>query len=246
MKHCQLTERDINILSFLHQHKVATTKQILRDVFKANTGTARKRLQILRLNGFIESVGRDEDGDKSIIYSISKRSFNFLARFYPEMCFIKSYRSSSIVHDLRLLEIRKALTSKKLVTGYWPENVLKTSQVAIEDRNLQPFRSLNVDAVVKLENSQGKKIFCAVEYEASLKSKSEYLAKMSEIYSSPFIRFVLYITSTEEIEARLKKSEQEFAPKGEKKIYFAQFKKVTIENSVLTFTNQDSHFLEVY
>lgn len=246
MRNCQLTERDICILTFLHQHKVATTKQILRDVFKANTGTARKRLQSLRLNGFIESIGRDEDGDKSIIYSISKKSFNFLARVYPELCFIKSYRSSSIDHDLRLLEIRKALTSKKLVTGYWPENVLKTSRVAIEDMNLHPFRSLNVDAVVKLENAQGKKIFCAVEYEASLKSKSEYMAKMSEIYSSPYIKFVLYITRTQEIEARLKKSEQDFAPKGEKKIYFAQLKKVTSESSIVTFTNQDSYFLEVY
>ena len=246
MKRCQLTERDISILLFLHQHKVATTKQILRDVFKANTGTARKRIQSLRLNGFIESIGRDEDGDRAIIYSISKKSFNFLARVYPELCFIKSYRSSSIDHDLRLLEIRSALTSKKLVTGYWPENVLKTSQAVIEDKNLLPFRSLNVDAVVKLENSEGKKIFCAVEYEASLKSKSEYMAKMREIYSSPYIKFVLYITRTQEIETRLKKSEVEYAPRGEKKIYFAQYKKVTNKSSVVTFTNQESYFLEVY
>jgi len=246
MKHCQLTERDIRVLLFLHQYKVATTKQILRDVFKTNSGSARNRIQFLRLNGFIESVGRDEDGDRAIIYSISKRSFNFLARVYPELCFIKSYRSSSIEHDLRLLEIRRALTSKKLVTGYWPENVLKTSQVIIEDMNLRPFRSLNVDAVVKLENTEGKKIFCAVEYEASLKSKSEYMAKMSEIYSSPYIKFVLYISRTQEIEARLKKSEMEYAPKGEKKIYFAHYKEVTNESSVVTFTNQESYFLEVY
>jgi hypothetical protein len=243
---CQLTDRDIKIILYVHENKVATTKQILRDVFKVNSGSARQRLMLLRLDGFLDCIGRDEDGDKSIIYSISKRSLNLLSRLYPELVFMRIHRSSSITHDLRLLDIKMSLTGRCIVTGYWSENQLNSSQAAINDLKLAPYRAMNSDAVIRLENGKGHKLYCALEYEASVKSQAEYLSKMSTIYSTELIQMVLYVCRTPEIESRLKKSEQEYVQKGAFKIYFTQLEKITNENSKVTFVNQESNFLEVY
>jgi hypothetical protein len=200
----------------------------------------------LRRMGLLAAIGRDEDGDKSIVYSLTRKSFNLLQRIYPEECLIKRYRSNSVDHDLRLLEIKNVLQSKTLVSAYWTENVLQSSEDAKLNLKLVPYIDLQSDAVLRLGKSKEEYFYCGVEYEASLKSQSDYNKKIAAIYFNPRIEAILYITKNQEIERRIKKTELELAPRGEKKIYFTQLEKVTNESSKITFVNQDSNFIEVY
>ena len=241
-----LTDRDIAIFKYLHENKVASGKHLHQFIFKSASGTARRRLIKLRQIGMLAAISRDEDGDKSIVYSLTRKSFNLLQRIYPEDCLIKRYRSNSVDHDLRLLEIKNALQQKGLVSGYWPENILHSSARVQTNSRIIPFIDLQADAVIRLGRKVDEYFYCGIEYEASLKAQSEYARKIASIYLNENIEAILYVTKNLEIERRIKKTELEQAPGREKKIFFAQLEKVTNENSKITFASQGNNILEVY
>ena len=245
MSKVKITERDVTLFRFLHNYKVASTKQIAQEVFKVYSGTTRERLYKLRVDGWIKSVCRDEDGDRSISYSLSRKGHLLLKKFYPESFHIDRYRSNSVDHDLRLIDIYKLFKTKKLVTKYWPENYLQTSKLVDKDITLSHFRDIQVDAVLKLDDKKGANLLCVVEYEASLKSVSRYARKIKQYYESPVVEVILCIPKSREIMKRIQNSEMEVSPEGDKKIYYLEFEKFISGSQKVTFHNLNQQVLEV-
>jgi len=235
----------LSLFRYLHECKVASTNQINRDVFVASIVKTRERLQKLRAHGLICAVARDEEVDQCMVYSLTKVSARMLKQIYPEMFLIDRLKSNSINHDLRLNDVKYALTSKTLVTNYWTENILQSSIAVTNNLELSVFRTLQVDALVKLDNKQGGELLCALELEASCKGAAKYERKLKILYSAAQVGVVLYVCMNPEIEQVLKKNELLVSPAGQKKIYYAQYGEVTSKSMPVVFQNQNGFVIEI-
>ena len=240
-----ITDRDLSLFHYLHENKVASTKQITRDVFASSMDKTRKRLKKLRDADVLDVVCRDEDGDKSIVYNLSRGTAQFLKRLDPDLFFINRSKSNSVIHDLRLVDIRHQLTSKKLVTNYFSENSLQTSRDITRNPQYVSFRDLQVDALVELSNREGDHLFCALEYEASIKNMSEYTSKMKLFYLNSKVEAVLYVCKNKNIERAVKKTELNAIKDSPKKIYYALIDDVLKSSGPIIFQNQSGFFIEI-
>lgn len=236
----------MSLLCYLHENKVASSNQLRLDIFKSSIQKTRRRLKQLRDAHMLETLNRIDLLDRGVVYSLTKFALGYLKKIYPNMFFINRVRSNSIDHDLRLVDIRRALTSKKLVTKYWTENQLQTSIDVTHDLVLSTYRSLQVDALVKLDNKMGDSLLCALEYEASIKSNAAYKDKMKMLYSIPQVGVILYICLDEEVERVVKSSELNLANTKSKKIYYANYLDVIKSDSTVVFQNQDGSIIEVF
>lgn len=241
----QLTKRDMLLFEYLHCYKVATFKQIRRDVLRAGMSTAWERLNKLRLHGMIACKGSDHRGDKSLIFSLATNGHKHLLSTFPQKYLWHRYKSNSIEHDLRLLDIRMFLKQKKLVTEYWTENQLQTLQKVSDNDQLSLFRMFNFDALLKLDNGLGNRLFCGVEFESSIKARSDYIKKFSLVYGQQFLKAVLYICENENVERALRKVEQSMELQGEKKLFYIQYAKLRTGEKSVTFRNQENKIIVI-
>lgn len=240
----KITERDLLLFKYLHEHKVATVKQIRRDIIVTNDSTAWTRLQKLRMNGFIKSIGTNYRGDKSTIFCLNKRGYDLLLKTYPGEYLFDRVQSNSIEHDLKLVDIRKLMTAKNRVLDYWTENTLQTSAVLADDDKLSSYRMFQFDALMKVKNGEGS-VHCGLEYEYATKSKSDYDRKLAVFYRHSFLKAVFYICDSQATENAIKKAELRLEQEGHKKLYFAQYEQLTSGGEPLTFRNQDNQLVTI-
>jgi hypothetical protein len=220
-------------------------KQIKRDIIIADESTVWRRLQKLRLNGLIESKGNDFRGDKSTIFGIGKQGQATLLQSDPNEYIGSRCKSNSIEHDIKLVDIRKTFSRFSYVRDYWTENKIQTSLQVAEDGKLSLFKAFNFDAVLRLDNQRGNRLLCGLEFESSQKSQALYDKKLKQLYQEPFLKAVLYICLSEQIENAIKKSESILVSEGDKKLFFVQYSKFSSESHVVTFQNQDNRIIEI-
>jgi hypothetical protein len=247
MEKIQLTRRDLLLFKFLHDHKVATVKQINRDLFRIHLQTLRKRIRKLKTNGWLASIKRGEDNDLTTIYSLTRKSFNHLEKSVSQKFCIQRFKSNSVEHDIVLVDIHAKLILKKFVKRYWTENFLQSCNEVTDHDKLSIFRVFQTDAVIYIENGKGNKLFGGIEYEASKKSKKDYVQKFTELYQNSNIALILYICKSRDIENTIKLAELEVErKKDDKKLYFVQLEEFMKDQSSVTFRSQFGSTIEIF
>ena len=240
----QVTDRDKTLFLYLYENKVASQKQIRRDVFNRVTQqTVSRRLLKLQKEKLLSLEVLREDAKVKNIYSITDKAFDLYVLDKFKGSKRRQFKSHCPFHDLDLVEIRHFLCKKKQVVGYISENILQ-SGIALPNQAL--FAALvehNPDAVLQVKQDKEEFIFC-LEYDASSKSLDRYEDILKSYYFDKEVVAVFFIhkekSSLENLIALENKIFSFRTPKlfhatlteilnSKGKIYFVNFK-----NSILT------------
>ena len=232
-----INERDRAIFSYLYEVKVATSNQIMRDVFTNVSKTVfYRRVKKYIQTGIVKRIGHF-DGDKQIIsYSLSK---NGLSKFILEKndhFLIKRCLSEAVIHDLALNDIRHLFMSKKSVSNYLTENVLNSHGSMVADKMYEDYRRCGSDAFIEL-TMNNKKIFAAIEYEQTLKYTNRYIDLFGKYYSTYDIDAIFYIASDKRILTNVQKVEKMIRNQMRPKVFFALMSNLKNNPNCLTFTS---------
>lgn len=240
-----LTRRDIIFFKYLHACKVANTKQINRDIFRVGHRTCQYRLMKLSQKKFIEKMPSFKDEDKSFVFSLSSKGMKAVNVNFENLIHGKRYRSDSIEHDLKLVNIRNIFLNFKMTKNYLTENQLQTYDLSNLDNTLNPLKEMRVDAVAWIQDNGKPKLMIPIELEISTKSASEYLNKITEIYYQSSMPFLFCICDSKETEKKIKKIEQDFIKDGRKKIFYSTYKDIISHHGIVNFISLDQQIFSL-
>lgn len=233
-----ITKRDKELFSYLFKNKVATTKQIKRDIFSdISIQTVNRRLFKLRNKNLISSSSILDAGKFSSVHGITKNCFKqWILRNGEEGkgAQLKSYCPD---HDLALNEIRYSLSKSTTVEGYYTENQLVSDLDLNQDQKISSFVSLRVDAVLKMRAIDNKLYILGVEYESSFKNKARCISKVRNYYLYPETSTILFICSNQRMLKIFSKIEKEIIKSKSPRLFFCLLKNLTEGNESITFSN---------
>jgi len=233
-----ITGRDILLFEYLHACKVATTKQINRDIFKTSHATCYQRLQRYLDVKCLKVVPTDRGRDQSFAYEVTSKGENIVKANFRDLISGDRFRSNSVAHDLTLVDIRNVLISKRVVKDYYTENQIQTYKDFRTEDHLRPFQELQLDAVIKLQKAEQPPILGGIEFESSAKAICRYQEKIRRLYfNGP--TFLLYICGDKTLENKVKRIELAFIKDKPPKIYYLTVKELLESKHDVTFTRQD-------
>ena len=229
-----ITARDVQLLRYLHTVKVATYKQIQRDVYPDyKLRSVCNRLAKLERRRLVTGSQNRLHSCGDRVISVSKEGFEkFIAKGEELRCELKS---EAITHDLNLVDIRHSLMKLEKVSFYATENQIQTwgdTENGIESIDLV---RLNSDALMKI-HSPKKEVWCAVEYEDSEKASKRYEPIVKKYYLSGEIGAVFYVCKSENLVRKISKIESTLFP-GDQPKFFYQVKHALHKNDVISFFN---------
>jgi len=233
-------QRDIDCFLFLHTHKVATAKQIHREVFKNAKTNFYKKLRLYEKLKLVNRMTGAKDFDLSGVYELTKKGFNVVRANKGELIAHQRYKSNSSYHDLFLVDLRYNIMNRQNVTRYLTENQIQTRADFDTEKGLVDFKRFHSDALMLLKSNNSETYLkVAIEFELSDKSIKDYIKKLSDYYSSGDVHAVFYICNDKTTEARIKKSELEVYKGNKNKIYFIALEKLQTRNQSVTFHSQN-------
>lgn len=241
-----ITQRDIHFFEYLHACKVATTKQINRDIFKTSHSTCYQRLQKYLDKKLVKVVPTDRSRDQSLAYGVTSRGEKIIKANLRDVLSGDRFNSNSVAHDLQLVDIRNALIGKSMVKEYFTENQIQTYRDFISEDKLKPLRELQVDAGFKIYKEGSPVLDIGLELEVSVKSIARYREKFQKFYNYSSVTALFYICEDKLLESKLKKIEQEFIKSKMPRIYYATLEEFFESKQDVTFTNQEGDFLKVH
>lgn len=199
-----ITDRDEKLFRYLFINKVASISHLREDIFNhASKQAVHRRLDKLIKHGFLEITYQRENSNK-LIYYLSKKA---LLKFIGDKTQMKRLqrKSSSVPHDLGVLEIKRTLSAFKSVESILSENVLQ-SGLFDDEPTVKEIRKLNPDAIIKA-NLGNETFYLPLEYEASAKFAKRYDQLMHKYYVSDEVRAVLFISKTSSIQNKVMQAE---------------------------------------
>ena len=220
-KRVVITERDEKLFHYLFFNKVATNCHLQRDIFSGSSKQAvHHRLDKLIKAGFIEATYLRETGNR-LVYSLSKKS---LLKFIGQSIDLKRMqrKSSSIAHDLELLEIKRALTNLRFVDDYFTENALIAGIFDDDEQEIQEIRVANPDAIVKVSVAKTSYFF-PLEYEASAKFYKRYGQLIDRYYFMDEVKAVLFIAKNLSIQKKVAQVERKKHPGRSGKFFYCLY-----------------------
>ena len=241
-KRVVLTARDKELFNYLISNKVATVKQIQRDVFlNCSVQGVHKRLAKLQSYKFI-SANYVKELNGALVYSVSKEGYRKV--FGGEGMFPSPpLRSGSILHDLWLLEIRQRLSGFKMVEKVFSENDLQLEGNS-HDETLVAIREVQADGAVVL-HVDNRKVFFALEYEASLKFFRRYKDFFLRYNLEDQIAAVLFVAADKTLQKKIMVREQTLNSNSSGKIFYLSWEDVQPDSRVWTFQNVFGDTLKV-
>ena len=240
-----LTPRDIEFFKYLHSCKVATTKQINRDIFKASRIACHERLKKFHKKDFVLKLSSQWEIDRSYVFSLSPKGMKVIKFNLESILDGKRFKSDSIAHDLKLVNIKNIFSKFKMVKDYITENQLQTYDLSFWEDDLSSMKEMRVDAVAWIQDIGKPKLMIPIELEISTKAASEYLNKITEIYYQSEIKFLFYICDSKETEKKIKKIERDFIKDQRKKIFYSTYKDILSHNGEISFTNLDEESIKL-
>ncbi len=233
-----LNQRDLQVMKFLFEHRVATREQIGIAFFCGRVqSTVQERLDALVRAKYLTKTGAHYGGISKSAYGLDEKGLKEVIKCYSRSITNPICKSDSVVHDLGLVDIRKRLQKTKMLAGYIPENVLQACGEFQEQEAFKPFCRLNSDAAIIL-NTKGGPLNIALEYEASHKTVPRYAKKLRDYYQSREVRAVFYICAHAGIERTIRQAELEVAAKHQPKLFICDFEKFQAEDQTLVFTDR--------
>lgn len=233
-----ITERDRKLFQYLFENKIASRRQITRDIFvNISKQTINRRLQKLRDNKYLNVHTVLLKNIVTFVYFVTPKGIREIKDQYRHLITGKTLKSNSPYHDLNLVDIRFQMNRLGLVNNYFSENVLQCCEEFSWSDSFKHFVNLNCDGVMELKTPKGP-FLVALEYDFSDKSAERYRSKLLEYYVSLDIRVVLYICENKFIYNLLKRIDQEVCENGFKsKIFYCLRKNIHNCAKGITFTN---------
>ena len=233
-----ITHRDVLLFEYLHACKVATTKQINRDIFKTSHATCYQRLRRYEEKNFLKVVPTDRQRDQSYAYEVTKKGEKVIKANIRDLLCENRFRSNSVAHDLTLVDIRNILLSKNDVKEYFTENQIQTYKDFRTEKDIVPFQELQCDAGIMLQRGDTNPLYIGVEYESSAKSRSRYLDKIGSLYYNGPV-YLIYICKDKSLIKKLKKIEAIYIKDRPPKIFYTTLSEFLESKDSVTFTRQD-------
>jgi hypothetical protein len=236
-----IQERDLKILKYVFENRVANAEQIKRLAFANTCKTAfYRRLVNLSNAGYINRNGIIGE-NKRLYWNVTPTSkgLEALGNVWPFAMDKPLFKSESPAHDVRLGEIRYKLEKLIGFESFYPENLLQSSRefanhYLYEDLvKREPDGALNI-----LVPNGGSKLF-AVELELSNKSLDRYEKKLSDYYKTNGIDGVIYICPMQWLIDKIAKVDAKIRGRDRSILYFALENSVLPEQDKITFHRLD-------
>lgn len=194
--HVLLTNRDLDMMTALHDHVVLSFRQIHEKLFPARAiATAMNRLKRIESQGWIERLRIPRlriEGRRNatgVVFQLSYRGRTMLARARPEVSIFEKcpvLNPHQLDHDLLIADIAEHF--KRRFPGYqW------TNGRYLQDSD--GFKKIP-DAVLQ-RTAQDRAI--AIELELTGKSARRYRDIVAALRTSPRIEKVIYVTASHAI-----------------------------------------------
>lgn len=235
-----ITDRDEKLFRYLFIHKVANLSHLQADIFnQASKQAVHRRLNKLMHHGLIE-VKYQRESCNRLIYSLSKKA---LLKFIGDRNQMKRMqrKSSSVPHDLGLLEIKRVLHRFKSIESIYSENVLQ-SGLFDDESHIREIRNLNPDGIIKARLNSEVFHF-ALEYEASSKFAKRYKALMHRYYTNDEVRAVLFISKNLAIQNKVMQADKNFKGKMNPKFFYCLLNDLLNLKTRASFINHQKEVL---
>ena len=241
----RITKRDLSLFQYLYENKIATIRQMERDIFTTGKrAVVTRRINKLIRAKLIKSVSLDGDLRLRRGYSLTELAFNRHVQNIYRKVERRQFGSNTPFHDLTLADIRYFLEKKKNVKNYITENILQSGSEYLDGRNVERFREHYPDAVLEVRAGE-KWYFLCLEYEASGKSKERYEDFLNDYYYDKRVGGVLFITGKNAISEKLRRIEKEKFSLMTPKIYHCTLDEVLSGKNRLDFVSFKNTILEI-
>jgi DNA-binding PadR family transcriptional regulator len=240
-----ITSRDVQLFEYLHSCKVATIKQINRDIFQTSRGTCYQRIKKYQEKKFIKAIGVFQNDINCHAYEVTPKGEKIIKANLRDIMSGNRFRSNSIEHDLFLVDIKNIFTTKKMVKSYFTENQIQTYFDFRSEENLQPFQEMQSDACLILQKNDYDPIHVALELELSTKAIDRYRQKIRELYYLNVFG-IFYICQDKNLIKKLQKIDEEVRGERRTKIYFSTLEEIFKSNEEVIFYCHDGTSLPVY
>ena len=238
----RITQRDEVFFKYLYSSRIASIKQIKRDIFPdCSREVMGRRINKLVRAKFITVVAL---GKMKIFkgYSITEKTFSsFIIPCYEEMN-RKQWKSDSPLHDMELVDIRYFLLKKKFVKKYVPENLLQAG-VGISC-DIKPLVKHHPDGIVKVEIDKTIYTFC-LEYDAHEKSHLRYEDIFNRYYLDKSVTAVFFITREKSLLQTLVSLERRLFTKMTPKFYYCTLDDLLSGRDEIILINQKKRRLKI-
>ena len=223
-------KQDEKLLHYLHQVKVASYKQINRDIYPDyHIRSVCNRVYRLENNRFLQGYCNRMFHNGQRLISLTKHGFNnFVANGLERRI---ELRSDAVEHDLTLVDIRNLLLQSSRVLSYYSENQLQTWPSGIFCSEVSQLANLNSDGVITLE-IDNETLNIPVEYEASSKSSHRYEPLLKRYYSRDDVHAVLYLCENQGVLNKIAKIEEDTYPSEQPKFFYKLISKLWIDEAM--------------
>lgn len=236
----KLQQRDVDILRFVYAHRAVSFSQVWKKFFSGKAkSTVSMRLLGLCKDGYLDQGLHYTNGKYAQRYFMPRENLYGLVRHHWGFELDKPlYRSDSVMHDLRAVDIavrfEKLSQFQKLLT----ENVLQSSSALLDDPNFGGLVRLNADGALVVSGKSGRSYLFGLEVEVSKKSPERYKSKLNAYYLTSGIQGVIYVYSDETIRTLLAKADSEIRKDKKSLLHFvsesdalSNLEKITVFNA---------------
>ena len=237
-KRVVINARDRELFNYLYEVKVATQKQLGRDVYRdvSKTVVYRRLKKLISMKYIKRSLFFN--GKRAIsAYSLSKTGLRkFIFSGENDKYVIKRCLSDSIDHDMILNDIRHQLLKYDQVLEYYSENVLLSNASIVEGKEFEAFKDKHSDGMIFFKKNDN--IFhMAVEYEHTVKYNSRYRDLFFRYQLESEIACVLCICANKKILNQAASAEKKNSAHGKRKGYYALAEDVLKDTDELEFVS---------
>ena len=240
------TTQDLTLLEYLFLNKVASRRQINRDIYYTHRPqSVCYRLKKINDLGLIRTYRPYANrNDQSNIYSLTIKGLDYIQNQLTSPLIRKRVTSDSIEHDLDLVDIKRFFKQKEYVLKYFTENQIHNEARFNERENLKLFNQYKFDALVEYSRDSINKVLIPIQYERTAKSKKRYEKIIRDYYYESSVSMILYVFKdnktkklVQEIESEIQKDKDIF------KIFYGTLSDLSSDNELTKFYNQNKKFI---
>lgn len=218
-KNISITSKDIEIFTRIYEQRTMTIKQVAIQFYPSTTiQNVHKRLAKLEKYGYIRFEKLRFNAKWISHLYLTSLSFKWIKNSLKYEVVRPSFYSSSVIHDLTLVDLRARLDSLDMIKESLCENMLQSSNCDDDIDNGSNFQILNTDLAIHFDSGFGR-YWLPVEWEASEKGKSRIMNKLMSYYAISEIPAVLYICEDKSIQSTLQRCDEEICKNFNAKLF---------------------------
>ena len=244
IKKVRITERDMEFFKYLYSFKIATLRQIKRDIFPhcSRESMSRRINRLVRENLITTTaLGRMKTFKG---YSITEKTFDRFLRYNFAGITRRQFQSNYPLHDIGLLDIRYSFLQKKSVKEYIPENLLQSGADFLQESDGKHLIKHHPDGLVKVEVDKNLYTFC-LEYDAHVKTKPRYGEFLNKYYLDKNVTAVFFIYKEVSLFQSLFSLEQKLFTRMTPRIYYCSLDDFMNMREETTFINRKKVKLKI-